>query len=94
MELLRIDELLKEKGVTSKDLALRLEVTQATVSNIKNGNHFPKPELLKKIADELDVDIKDLFYSTKEGAGEPLYIERDGKYISVGEIRLSSADES
>ena len=66
MELLRIKDLLRERGVTSKDLAERLEVTPATVSNINNGNHFPKPELLKKIAEVLNVDIRELFYSTKD----------------------------
>ncbi len=29
------------------------------------GNSFPKPNLLLKIANTLDVDIRDLFYSTK-----------------------------
>lgn len=90
MELLRIKELLKEKGITSKDLAVKLGVTPATVSNINNGNHFPKPELLEKIAEELDVDIRDLFYPTKETKTEVIYIEKEGKYINVGEIRLNN----
>ena len=92
MELLRIKELLKEKGTTSKDLATRLQVTPATVSNINNGNHFPKPELLKKIAEVLDVDIRELFIQTKESTGEPLYIQRDGKYIYVGEIDFKAGE--
>jgi transcriptional regulator with XRE-family HTH domain len=96
MELLKIKELLKEKGMTSKDLAEKLDVTPATVSNINNGNHFPKPDLLLKIAEVLDVDIKELFLSTKDSTGkgkEPIYIEKGGKYINIGEIRLNGINE-
>lgn len=88
MELLRIKDLLKERDITGKDLAERVGVHPVSFSNIINGNSFPKPELLKKIAEELDVDIRELFYSTKESNGEPLYIEREGRYISIGELRL------
>lgn len=90
MELLRIKDLLKEKGITSKEFSERLEVTPATVSNIANGNHFPKPELLRKIAEELEVDIRDLFISTKEDKKiESIYIEREGKFIKIGMLDLN-----
>lgn len=92
-QLLRIKELLKEKGMTSKDLAEQLEVTPATISNINNGNHFPKPELLKRIAEVLDVDIRELFHRTKEADKESLYVEKEGRYIKVGEIDLNAANE-
>ena len=66
MQLLRLKEVLKEKGVTGKDLSEGVNVTTASISNIVNGNHFPKPELLKAIADYLEVDIRELFIPTKE----------------------------
>ncbi|WP_417237370.1 helix-turn-helix domain-containing protein [Bizionia paragorgiae] len=66
MQLLRLKEVLKDKGVTGKDLSDAVGVTTASISNIVNGNHFPKPELLKSIADHLDVDIRELFIPTKE----------------------------
>lgn len=94
MELLRIKDILKQKGMTSKTLSERLEVTPATVSNIANGNHFPKPELLNRIAEELDVDIRDLFYPTKEEeAKELIYVHRDGKYISIGELKMEISEK-
>ncbi|MGY0427080.1 MAG: helix-turn-helix transcriptional regulator [Polaribacter sp.] len=65
MSVLRLKEVLKEKGISGKGLAETVGVTQATISNISNGNHFPKPDLLLKIAETLDIDIKDLFNSTK-----------------------------
>ncbi|WP_420572296.1 helix-turn-helix domain-containing protein [Kordia sp.] len=43
-----------------------MDVTPASISNIVQGNSFPKPELLLKIAQTLDVDIRELFYPTKE----------------------------
>jgi len=64
--MLKLKEILKEKGKTGKELAELVEVTPATISNIINGNHFPKPELLKQIALVLDVDIRELFIPTKE----------------------------
>ena len=94
MEILRLKSVLQEKGVMGKDLAERVGVSSVAISNIASGNSFPKPDLLKKIAEELDVDIRELFISTKEGSREPVYIQREGKYISVGEINLKAGNES
>jgi transcriptional regulator with XRE-family HTH domain len=87
MEILRLKNLLLEKGVTGKDLAEKVGVSAVTISTITSGNSFPKPELLKKIAEELDVDIRELFHPTKDEDNEPIYIEKDGRYINIGELR-------
>ncbi len=84
--MLRLKEVLKEKSITGKELADRVGVTPASISNISNGNHFPKPELLKQIAQELDVDVRELFIPTKEKETQPIFIEKDGAYVKVGEI--------
>ncbi|WP_046758801.1 helix-turn-helix transcriptional regulator [Kordia jejudonensis] len=68
MNILRLKEVLKEKEMTGKDLAEKVEVTPASISNIVQGNSFPKPELLLKIAQTLDVDIRELFHPTKENS--------------------------
>ncbi len=86
MNILRLKEILNEKGVTGKELAKETGVTPASISNIVQGNSFPKPELLQKIAQILDVDIKDLFVSTK--GKETLYVERGGEFVPIGEIKL------
>lgn len=91
MELLRIKELLKEKNMTGKDLAEKVNVSTVAISNIASGNSFPKPELLKNIAEAMDVDIRELFVPTKQdnnNTSEPFFIEREGKYIRIGEIDL------
>ncbi len=77
MGILRLKEILKEKGITGKDLAKKVGVTQATISNINNDVHFPTSDLLLKIAETLNIDVKDLFHSTKET--KPIHLIMDNK---------------
>lgn len=61
--MLRIKELLKEKGVTAKQLAEKLGKSESSVSlTIKNGN--PTADTLEKIAVALGCDVSELFEST------------------------------
>lgn len=87
MSILRLKELLSEKGITGKELSEKVEVTQASISNIVQGNSFPKPDLLIKIADVLNVDVKELFISTKKTETETIFVYRDGSYVPIGEIK-------
>lgn len=48
------------KGWSQDDLALRLDVTQGTISNIESDKTIPNSLLLNKIAKELEVDINEL----------------------------------
>lgn len=87
MSILRLKEVLNEKNISGKDLAENVGVTPASISNIVQGNSFPKPELLINIANYLDVDVKDLFFSTKENIFETIYVHRDSSYIAIGQIK-------
>ena len=93
MSILRLKEVLKEKGYSSKSLAEKVGVTPATISNINNGNHFPKEELLVNIAGVLEVEVRDLFKTNKKLSGEPIYIERNGEFVKIGELDLKRLDE-
>ncbi len=86
--MLRIKEILQGKGITSKDLAEKLSITENALSLIVNGKRQPRFELLLKIAKELDVDVRELFQPTKETTQEQVYIKRDGKYFPVGEMDI------
>lgn len=89
MELLRLKKLLSEAGITGKILADRTGVSQNTISNIVSGKNFPKPELLLKIAEVLDVDVRDLFNSTKDRTGNPLingYLEFNGEIHKIDSV--------
>ena len=83
--MLRIKEVAKEKGFTITGLAEKLGMSQVSMSRIINGN--PTTETLLKIAEALDVDVKELFVSTHKSETETIYVQRDGTYIPVGEIK-------
>lgn len=85
-DILRLRELLAERKISGKDFAEQINLTPASVSNIIQGNSFPKPETLLKIAEVLDVDIRELFTPTKETETETLYINRNGELVKVGTI--------
>lgn len=52
----------KRKGIKQKDFAERLGMKVSTYSNYENGfRPFPN-EILQQIADELDIDVKNLLY--------------------------------
>lgn len=71
MELLRLKELMKEKHITGKALSEKVDVNHNTISRISNGASFPSGELLLKLANELNVDIRELFYPTKDIGESP-----------------------
>lgn len=56
---LRIKEILKEKGMTQKELAQKVGVAEISLSRSINGN--PNLETLQKIADALEVEMSELF---------------------------------
>lgn len=55
-----IKTLRKSKGLTQEELAIRLNVVRQTVSKWEKGFSVPDAEALQKIADVLEVDIKQL----------------------------------
>ncbi|NPA64468.1 MAG: helix-turn-helix transcriptional regulator [Epsilonproteobacteria bacterium] len=58
----RLEELLNKKGMTHDDLANKIGVTRAAVSNWCRGERFPKKEeFIHLIAEALDVPEQDLF---------------------------------
>ena len=87
MILLRLKEILAEKKMTGKELADRVGVTQATISTINSGDTFPRGDLLVKIAEVLDVDVRELFHPTKSVDKEKIYVIRDGAFVEIGEIK-------
>lgn len=62
----RIKVILVEKRLTSKWLAAQLGKTESTVSRWCTNEKQPTIETFVEIANVLNVDIRDLFYSTNE----------------------------
>ncbi|MEO9511816.1 MAG: helix-turn-helix transcriptional regulator [Flavobacteriaceae bacterium] len=61
----RIKEVLVIKGVSQKELAVKMARNPNTITSICNNKSQPHLKDLKKIAQILDVDIRELLVSTK-----------------------------
>jgi len=62
----RIKEVLKEQGRTQIWLASKLDLSKSTMALYCGNQSQPKIAVLYKIAQLLDVDVKDLLVSSKE----------------------------
>ncbi|WP_080903355.1 helix-turn-helix domain-containing protein [Parabacteroides sp. Marseille-P3160] len=61
----RIKEVCQEKGITQKDLAERLGITDISLNKTLRGE-YPQLQSLEKIASALNVPITDLFEQPKQ----------------------------
>lgn len=88
MSILRLKEILKDKEITGKELSEKVGISVTAMSNIVKGQSFPRQEVLLKIAKTLDVNIRELFISTKGNKTETIYVNRGGSFLPIGEILL------
>lgn len=58
---LRIKELRKAKGLTQAQLAEYIGMETTNLCKLENGGQFPKEENIEKLANSLNVNVKDLF---------------------------------
>ncbi len=68
---LRITETLQKRGMTQKELALCIGVTEAVVSRYISGDRDPKPEALANIATALNTTSDYLLGIEKEEFDHP-----------------------
>lgn len=61
----RIKEVLKEQGRTQTWLAEKIGKSYVVVTNYCNNNSQPSIEVLRKIAEVLEVDVRELLVPTK-----------------------------
>ena len=57
---LRIKEILNQRGITLREFAQISGISQSNLSNYINGNISPTLDTLNKIAHHLDVDVVEL----------------------------------
>ncbi len=69
-DLIRIGYFMKLNNITREDMALKLDVTSATVTNIVHNKTYPSVHVLIKCSEIFDIDIKELFNSTKKSNGD------------------------
>jgi ribosome-binding protein aMBF1 (putative translation factor) len=56
------------RGWTQGKLAKRIDRNQSTISAIENGRFMPSPTTMKRIADELGLDMEELVLDEDEAA--------------------------
>lgn len=66
----RMKELREKKGLTQRQLALELGITETYVSAIERGVHIPGFKLGKKIADYFGVTIDEMNYFGDSNKGK------------------------
>ncbi|RKS98649.1 helix-turn-helix transcriptional regulator [Flavobacterium sp. 123] len=81
MEILRLKELMTQKGMSREDLASKVGVSMTTISNINSEKNLPTIHLLLQIAEALDVDIREMFIPTKGTAVSQMEIDEAKKLL-------------
>ena len=72
-----ITQLRKERGLTQKELADRLNVTDKAVSKWETGKGFPDLKLLEPLARELGVSLVELMHGRRQEADTLTVAEAD-----------------
>ncbi|MBR5417420.1 MAG: helix-turn-helix transcriptional regulator [Clostridiales bacterium] len=86
-----ITELRKEKGLTQKQLAEALNVTDKAVSKWERGLSFPDISMLEPISQILDISIMELLAGERKSADEPLTREEAQKIVKES-VELSDEE--
>ena len=75
MAVLRLKEIINIKGISRDELASKVGVSSTTISNISSEKNLPTIQLLLKIAEALDVDVREMFMPTKGNAITQMEVE-------------------
>ena len=87
MGVLRLKELMRLKEFSRDELASKGGVSATTISNINSEKNLPTIQLLLSIAEALDVDVRDMFESTK-GSVSQSEINEARELINAGLSKL------
>lgn len=86
-----ITELRKEKGLTQKQLADALNVTDKAVSKWERGLSFPDISMLEPIAETLDISIMEILAGEKKSEDETITRE-EAQQIIKESVELSDEE--
>lgn len=90
MEILRLKELMSQKGMSREELANKVGVSMTTISNINSEKNLPTIHLLLQIAEALDVDVREMFVPTKGNVVTQNEVDEAKDYIEKG-LRILEA---
>ena len=86
-----ITEVRKEKGMTQKQLADALNVTDKAVSKWERGLSFPDISMLEPLSELLDVSIMELLAGKRQDGDEPMSREEAQDLINAS-VELSDEE--
>ena len=78
-----ITTLRKEKGLTQKQLAEALNVTDKAVSKWERGLSFPDISMLEPISDLLDISIMEILAGERQPSNAPVPLEEAQELINA-----------
>lgn len=84
MEILRLKELMNQKGISREELANKVGVSMTTISNINSEKNLPTISLLLQIAEALNVDIREMFVPTKGNSVTQNEVDQAKKLFEKG----------
>jgi DNA-binding XRE family transcriptional regulator len=84
MEILLLKEIMNQKGVSREELASKVGVSKTTISNINSEKNLPTINLLLQIAEALDVDVREMFVSTKGSSVTQNEVDQAKKLFEKG----------
>lgn len=84
---IRIKELREKRGLKSKELAYKLEISTGHLTNIEKGNRMPRLTILAKVADLFNVEFDDLL-------GVPESLRKEAAQLAQeGPLPIPTIDE-
>jgi len=84
---MKIAHFRKAKNLTQADIAKSCETSQQQIAKIEGGIVDPRLSTLRRIAQALDCELPELFYSRKEFLSEITSVVRD-KQIDLKKIKM------
>lgn len=79
----RIRQLRKEKGLSQENLAERAHLHPTYISSVERGERNVSLDSIKKIADGLNVKIKDLFCTIGDSKTSYILAEKVADYLKT-----------
>lgn len=87
----RIKEIIKEKNLKVSDIADTMGIAQPSLSNLINGKTKPSLDMLERIAEALNVSVKELF--ANDGVTGFIKVKEDVREInSIDDIKKLLSD--
>lgn len=67
---MRVKELRKQSGLSQEELAEKADTSSKYISRIEMGQHFPSIETHARLANALNVELKDFFEFAHKAPGQ------------------------